>query len=420
VTANPVRGRPPDEQRILRSASRRIAIQITALFASALVVLGVIAAVFVLKDQHRSADHQLRQAVADQDAATDPPSGIVVYQQTPDGRIVASPDLRGRPLSPGDLESVQAGGPPITREIHAEHREYLVRTDRRGDATVQAAMELSQQGDERDRLLVALAIAGAFGLVLAGLLGWLIARRAIAPLGLALARQQRFVADASHELRTPLTQVHTRAQMIAQRLHRMPEAGPLTDDADRLVAGTRQLGEIIDEMLMAAQLRAEPARMQPVDLNAVARDAADAERERAESAGVALDVRQSDQPVLVNGVPSGLRRVVASLLDNALGHIESGGTVSVEVTRSGTEVRLIVADTGVGLGDVDPESLFERFARGSHGSGRRYGIGLALVREVVMAHGGTISAGSSEAGGAAFTVVLPAAAADPADQTGRA
>jgi signal transduction histidine kinase len=160
--------------------------------------------------------------------------------------------------------------------------------------------------------------------------------------------------------------------------------------------------------------------MQPVDLNAVARDAADAERERAESAGVALDVRQSDQPALVNGVPSGLRRVVASLLDNALGHIDSGGTVSVEVTRSGTEVRLVVADTGVGLGDVEPESLFERFARGSHGSGRRYGIGLALVREVVTAHGGTISAGSSDAGGAAFTVVLPAAAADPADQTDRA
>jgi len=405
---------------MLRSASRRIAIQITALFAAALVVLGTIAAAFVLNNQHRSAEHQVRQAIADADAPTDPPSGIVAYRRGVDGTVSASPELHGRPISPRDFDSVRAGGAPVTREVHGDDREYLVRTDRHDGSTVQVALDLSEQGHERDRLVLALAVAGIFGLALAGLLGWLIARRAIAPLGLALARQQRFIADASHELRTPLTQVHTRAQLIAQRLRRLADSGSLTEDADRLVAGTRQLGEIVDEMLMAAQMRAEPAKMQPVDLNSIATAAADAERERAEAANVTVEVLRSPAPGLVSGAPAGLRRVVASLLDNALGHTGSGGTVTVAVAVDERNVRLTVADTGVGLGDVDPESLFERFARGSHGAGRRYGIGLALVREVVTAHGGTISAGPSETGGAAFTVVLPAAAADPPDQAGPA
>ena len=119
----------------------------------------------------------------------------------------------------------------------------------------QAVIDLRYQVEERRRLYVALAAAEAAGLVAALLVGQLLARRAIAPLGEALARQRRFVADASHELRTPLTQLHTRAQLLERRLR--PDADPsaLATEMRRMVTGTRQLGEVIDDLLLSAQLR---------------------------------------------------------------------------------------------------------------------------------------------------------------------
>jgi signal transduction histidine kinase len=116
---------------------------------------------------------------------------------------------------------------------------------------------------------------------------------------------------------------------------------------------------------------------------------------------------------VVQGVPTALRRVLSALLDNALGHTPPGGSIEVWLgVPDERHVELRIRDTGIGFPSADAERIFERFARGSDGDGRRFGLGLALVREVVTGHGGTIAAAGRPGDGATFTLRL--LRADPA------
>jgi signal transduction histidine kinase len=188
----------------------------------------------------------------------------------------------------------------------------------------------------------------------------------------------------------------------------LPDRPELTADAEHLVRGTRQLGDILAEMLDAAQLRTATTGFDPVDAADLAAEVVDAEQPRAKLSGITLTLRRDDGPHLVNGARTALTRVLNSMIDNALGHTGSGGNVVVEVCARGDRVVWVVTDDGVGFDPARAEEIFDRFARGTHGAGRRYGLGLALVREVVDAHGGTVTAQSPPGGGATFTVNLPA------------
>jgi two-component system, OmpR family, sensor kinase len=113
---------------------------------------------------------------------------------------------------------------------------------------------------------------------------------------------------------------------------------------------------------------------------------------------------------MVAGVPVALRRAVNALVDNALEHTHRGDSVTLRVARSGDEAILAVADTGEGLDPAEANALTERFARGVHSpAGKRVGLGLALVREVVHAHGGTLSLDGQRGAGATATIALPLA-----------
>jgi signal transduction histidine kinase len=278
------------------------------------------------------------------------------------------------------------------------------------------AYDLTVQEQERHRLYDALALACTLGLALAAGTGALIARRAIQPLSLAVARQQRFVADASHELRTPITQLHTRAQLLARSL--AGQDSEAAQDARRLVRSTRLLGDIVEEMLLSAQLRSEPAQFGPVDLTRLATGVVDDHRDRASEQGATLAVETDPGPHTVRGVPGALRRAIASLVDNALGHVNAGGTVVVALWRGQGQVVCVVSDDGVGFDPADADRIFERFARGAHGEGRRFGLGLALVRETVEAHGGTVTAESIPGRGATFSMRFPAFDPQPGDSRG--
>jgi signal transduction histidine kinase len=121
---------------------------------------------------------------------------------------------------------------------------------------------------------------------------------------------------------------------------------------------------------------------------------------------VTIEVRRGgpDAPV-VCGIASALRRVISALLDNALSHTGAGGHIWVTVTGAGRVVELAVVDDGRGLDQEDTERLFTRFVAAPGG----FGLGLALVREIVDAHGGTITAAGRPGVGAVFTVRLPPA-----------
>lgn len=395
------------EQRMIGNAWRAIAVRTALVFAVALIGLDALAIGVVLYTSRADARNTLDRAFADPDILTAPPSGIWVYRLR-HGVLARSPGASGSPVDPGTLNAVAAGQPAQLRRVHYGEHEYLVRTARRGSDTLQLALDLTGQEADQRRVYLALSSAAALGLVFAALVGAAIARRAIAPLGQAMARQQRFVANASHELRTPLTRLHTRAQLIEREVRPGGDPQRVAEDAAALVRSSRQLGEIVEELLLAAQLQAKAAHFDPLDLAALAQEAAQDEQVRADERGVTIELRVEPGEYLVRGVPAAIRRVFNSLLDNALAHTAS--RIWVEVgTQAGTgRVVATVRDNGSGLDPVHADRLFERFARGGHHDARRFGLGLALVREVMTAHGGEVTVSGAPGRGAAFTIALPA------------
>jgi signal transduction histidine kinase len=411
----PVEARSEPERLLITRTWRRIALQTAALFVVAIVALEGLTVGVVLDISGSDAHRQLSQATDDPDAITNPPIGMAVYFIR-DGLLRTSPGAPPQPIDPAGIVAV-ANGPVADNVIHHGGRDYLVRTVQQGGTTIQLALDLTDSQTERSRLYMGLGAAGAVGVLVAGGLGALIARRAIAPLGHAMARQQRFVADASHELRTPLTQLHTRAQLLEREVRTAADPARIRDDVEHLVRGTRQMSELVEELLVSAQLRTEPQRYGPVDLGWLAEEAVAAEQPRADQRKVELGVDAGPGPFVVRGAEPALRRVFASLVDNAMSHTPAAGQVTIELRRDAPKrlVEARVRDTGEGFDPAESPRLFERFYRGPHGDGRRFGIGLSLVREVVTAHGGTVTATGAPDAGACFTILLPAWAPEGGD-----
>jgi signal transduction histidine kinase len=128
---------------------------------------------------------------------------------------------------------------------------------------------------------------------------------------------------------------------------------------------------------------------------------------QAQHHGTSLRLTHDTGSHVVRGTGGALRRAIGALVDNALAHA-AGGHVEVDLTHDGRHVVCSVRDDGVGLEPDEASRIFDRFARGSLGEGRRFGLGLALVRESVEAHGGSVEATGVPGQGATFTVRLPA------------
>ena len=412
----------------VRRVVRRLAVLSGAVVMAAVVVAAAaVALVFQRADGAATAD-QLRQAAARSADPTKVPTGTYVVVRDADGRLRSTPDLPSGLPDTSALASVAAGGPPREADVDLDvagsgaggSRSYVVRTERQGDLVVQAVVDRTQAEEVSERLLGSLAAAVAVGAVLAALGAALVARRAAAPLVSTIELQRRFVADASHELRTPLTLISTRAQLLARRLRRQEVDLATSRDVDGLVRDVGVLSGILDDLLLAARPAGERAS-EPVDLAPVVEGVADAARPHASSLGVLVVVRSAGPGAcVVEGVPSALRRAVLALVDGAVDH--AGGRVDVVLEPQGRHAVVRVVDDGPGLPAeaAERQRLFARFHQArpprtgtGAGEGARphHGIGLALVAEVVDAHGGEVHAGERPDGhhGAAFELRLPLA-----------
>ncbi|MCR6488584.1 HAMP domain-containing histidine kinase [Amycolatopsis sp. OK19-0408] len=384
------------EQRALRKARWAITAQIAVVVSLLVGVAGGIAYGMLLSGQHADADRTLARTIELGPAST-PPGCVWLF--TPVLRAPGGPVRAGMPIA-GLNATVPSPG-----DVHTERRSiggmtYTIRVENRGGVVSQAYFEEVYQIQDRSSLVFGLVLAEVLALLAAVLCGRVLACRAIRPLEDALRRQRTFVADASHELRAPLTRLHTRAQLLARR-----SSGRDAADLEQLVRGTRELGEVVEDLLMSAAC--DRPSLELVELGVLAEEAVAAEAVRAGEGRVRLAVTRERRPYVVQGVPTALRRVLSALLDNALGHTPPGGSIEVWLgVPDERHVELRVRDTGVGFPAADAERIFERFARGSDGDGRRFGLGLALVREVVNGHGGTIAAAGHPGDGATFTLRL--------------
>jgi signal transduction histidine kinase len=223
-----------------------------------------------------------------------------------------------------------------------------------------------------------------------------------------LSRQRAFVADASHELRTPLTSILANLELLETEL-----AGEQQEMADSALRSSRRMRRLVADLLLLARADAgREAPRAPVDLAAVAREAADEAAALSGDHALSLDL---PNPVVVTGVSDDLHRLAANLVENAIIHTPAGTPVTVSVRHQGDSAVLEVADRGPGVPIELRERVFERFARGGADSGPRggSGLGLAIVKAVADAHGGAVELHDAPGGGARFVVRLPAGAAEP-------
>lgn len=222
--------------------------------------------------------------------------------------------------------------------------------------------------------------------------------------------KDEFLALVSHELRTPLNSIMGYAQLMRGK----PRDAAMTANAlDVILRNARAQLQLIDDLLDSGRIITGKLHLEmaSVDLRLLLEQTVETVLPSANARGIDLVARLDDAPQTLLCDPARLRQVIWNLLQNAIKFTPEGGRVELRVERDDRHVRLIVSDTGRG---IDPDFLpgiFNRFSQGDMSSTRRHGglgLGLALSRQLVEMHGGTVEAASPGAGqGATFTVTLP-------------
>ena len=223
--------------------------------------------------------------------------------------------------------------------------------------------------------------------------------------------RSHLIATLSHELRTPLTVISGNLEMLTD-LDLGAEAVPYQQAMNR---GTTRMQKVVDDLLLLARVSdpLHPMAPVPVDLREVTSEVVALVGSTARTKGLTLDVEFDDADLRVAGDAAELDRLLGNLVSNAVKYTPADGTVTVSVTRHGTEVELRVADDGLGISEEDQIGLFRAFYRTTNPDALREpgtGLGLAIVASIVERHQGLVVVRSELGAGTTFTVTLPSAA----------
>lgn len=311
------------------------------------------------------------------------------------------------------------------------------------------ALPLDEVDDAVQRLIVALAIGVALVLLVMALTMWWVFRLGLRPMAhitdaadeIAAGRRERrveyddprtevgrlgralngmldqrdrnedklrqFVADASHELRTPLTSIRGGLDLV---LDEGMSPAQRDDVLRRVRSESRRMHDLVEDLLLLASLDSgRPLRAEPVDLVPVVHDAADDARALQPGRPVVVEPAADAGPLVVTGDEMRLRQVVAGLVHNALAHTPTDAALRISARRDGDAVVLAVADDGPGLSPEHAATVFDRFTRGDASRSRHAGgagLGLAIARSIVEAHGGTLELITAPGAGCTFAIRL--------------
>ena len=229
-------------------------------------------------------------------------------------------------------------------------------------------------------------------------------------------RKDEFLATLAHELRNPLAPIRNAVSLLRLRKDADDELHLVGELIERQV---RHLVRLVDDLMDVSRITFGKVHLQRerLDLREVAREAVATSEPVMAAASHRLTTELGSRPVWVDADPVRLAQVISNLLNNAARYTEPGGSVTLEVGIDGSEARVAVADTGIGIEPAMLERVFEPFMQiddGGHSGG--IGIGLALAKALVQLHGGSITAHSAGTGkGSRFVVRLPLAPAAEAN-----
>lgn len=228
-------------------------------------------------------------------------------------------------------------------------------------------------------------------------------------LSAVLTSQQRFIADAAHQLRTPIAGLRTQTELAL----RLTSPGEVRTTLTQLQTAAEHTTHLVNQLLSLA--RAEPAAekaqaMEILDIAVLARATTTEWVPRALAQGIDLGYEGPDTCAHIRGDDFMLREMLGNLIDNAVRYTQRGGHVTVRLARAGGNIEIGVEDDGPGIPENERDAVLERFHRVLGTGVEGCGLGLAIVREIALRHGGSIRLfGGPGNRGTLARVLLPAA-----------
>ncbi|NTU89939.1 MAG: sensor histidine kinase [Actinobacteria bacterium] len=271
---------------------------------------------------------------------------------------------------------------------------YLKRVT--ADGTVIAFADTSYVSSSLSTLILTLAGVGACALIAFFIISLFLSKWALRPVDKAWEQQQRFVADASHELKTPLTVMLANNSILLA--HKSDTVASQLQWVESTQSEAKLMQGLIDDMLFLAK----PDNQQIKQLFTEVDFSTLLERNLLQFESVAYEkdivLEGTIEPnVTLRGNETRLQRLISTLLDNACKYSNAGGTVTASLKQNRNIIQFSITNTGSTIGEEDLPYIFDRFYRSDKARTRDtggYGLGLAIAKEVVEEHGGTISAQS--------------------------
>ena len=325
---------------------------------------------------------------------------VIPFPDLPDAAGINAAARSGNP----DLRTVTKSGQTIRLLSR------LIRQNGQVIGTVQVGKPLRTYERDMHALALVLLGSGMAALLLATVGGLVVANRALRPVQQSWQRQQGFVADASHELRTPLAIVRADAEVLLRAANRpVAENRDLVED---IVKETDHLSGLVTDMLTLTRLDAGRLPLEREEFNAseLLEDVATQTRRLLLDRRVAVKI-EAPAVLSVTADRERILQVLRILVDNSQRYTPDGGTIGLGARRSGNGAVLSVVDTGAGIAAKDMGHVFDRFYRVDRSRARTTGgagLGLAIARGIVEAHGGTLQIDSSPGRGTSVDVELPA------------
>jgi signal transduction histidine kinase len=228
----------------------------------------------------------------------------------------------------------------------------------------------------------------------------------------ATRARDEFLAMVSHELRAPINTILGWSEIL--KLSGSSDKASFSKAIEAIERNSRNQSRLINDLLDSSRILAGKFHvdMHQIDLTNVVQAALEAVRQAADAKQIQLQVKSVAGVGLVSGDPNRLQQVMWNLLSNAIKFTPCGGHIKVQLQRVTSQLELAVSDTGIGIRPDFLPFVFDRFSQSDHTNVRRHeglGLGLAIARQIVELHGGTIEAESPGAGlGSTFRIKLPA------------